>query len=222
MSSAPTRVLSAATGQVLAGATAALDLVRSARKPLHPRGAVVRATLERTGAAERFGVPWLDESGTDEVTVRVSRSAGLPPGWPDVLGLSIRVEGEATHDLLLDSAGWSPLTRHLPLPARDPLTAGYSTVFPYDGAGGRVVLGARGEPVDGRPVFGLHVARVGGPWQRFGTLRLHARPEDAEDAPLSLDPMQHPLPGLHLPRVVVALREPSYRIARRLRGSRAA
>lgn len=218
--SAPTQVLSAAGGQVLAGVMGLVTALRHGSKPLHPRGVVIAATLDRTGADERFGSAWLDEVGSDEVTVRLSRSVGLPAGAPDVLGLTLRFGAPGDeHDLLLGSAGWSPVTRHVPLPARDPMATTYTSVFPYESATGRVVLGARpGGPL----ALELHVARVGGPWQPFGRLRLHAHPDQAQDARLTVDPVVHPLPGLQLPRAVVALREPSYRLARRMRGDRAA
>jgi hypothetical protein len=212
----PGTALGAAGGHVLAAVFGTLGAVRRT-KPLHPRGSVVAATLARSGSDQSWGVPWLDDPGSEEVVVRLSRAIGLPEGWPDVLGLSIRFgSGEEQHDLLLATTGWSPVTRHLLVPAVDPARARYSTLLPYDTASGKVVLGAAPDPdEDGPAAFGLHVARVGGPWTRFGTLRLHARPADGEDAPLRLDPVRNPLPGLSFPPAVAALREPSYAAARR-------
>ena len=97
----------------LAGRVVAVPLGAIARrrggKPMHPRGAVLDAVLERHGATPPFGVPWLDEVATDRVVVRLSRGAGLPAPLPDVLGLAIRLGGDAAPvDLLLSSTGRGP------------------------------------------------------------------------------------------------------------------
>ena len=94
-----THVVSSAGGQVLRAATG-IVAARPAAKPLHPRGAVVRGDLRRSGATTsarptRSGVPWLDEPGNDEVLVRQSRSVGLPEGLPDVHGLALRFRRRA-------------------------------------------------------------------------------------------------------------------------------
>src|SRR4051812_33102174 len=55
-------------------------------KPMHPRGAVFDAVLDRQGSRsheEPWGVPWFDEPGTDVAVVRLSRGAGLPAPLPD-------------------------------------------------------------------------------------------------------------------------------------------
>jgi hypothetical protein len=61
-------------------------------KPIHPRGVVARAVVKRMGSMHgRWGVPWLDEPGTDVGIVRLSRAAGFPAPVPDVLGLALRL-----------------------------------------------------------------------------------------------------------------------------------
>ena len=66
VAAAPARLAAGAGGLVLAAVTR-LAAARPAAKPLHPRGAVVRGTLQRFGAAGATGVPWLDQPGSDEV-----------------------------------------------------------------------------------------------------------------------------------------------------------
>jgi hypothetical protein len=53
-------------------------------KPLHPVGVVVPATLSLTGSPDAPGARELGSPRDLRVTVRLSRSAGLPEGWPDV------------------------------------------------------------------------------------------------------------------------------------------
>lgn len=203
-----------ALGLVLGGVAA----VRRG-KPLHPRGRVVRGTLVRTGSRERWGVPWLDEPGRDEAVVRFSHAVGLPDGWPDVLGLAVRFDGDGRdHDLLLATTGAGRLSRFVLVPRVDPTTATYGSLLPYATPRGPVVLAA--EPtgwVDGAPAFGLAVAAASGPWQRFGLLRLDQDPAAAEDAHVDLDPVANPLPGLAPTRAHASLRGPAYRAARLLR-----
>jgi hypothetical protein len=57
----------------------------------------------------RWGVPWLDDPGTDVGIVRFSRAAGLPAPVPDVLGLALRLGAAGRqHDLLLATTGMRP------------------------------------------------------------------------------------------------------------------
>jgi hypothetical protein len=214
-----TRPLASAGGQLLAAVFGPLTVLRQS-KPLHPRGVVVAATLTRTGLERRWGVPWLDGSGGQDALVRLSRAVGLPDRVPDVLGLAVTFTSAGRqHDLLMATTGWSTVGRHVLVPRVDPLGAVYSTLLPYDSPSGHVLLGATPEPEGPPPAFALHAARPGGAWERFATLRLHAWPEQAQDMPLSLDPVLHPLPGLWFPERVRTLREPSYARARRLRGA---
>ncbi|GAA2489029.1 phosphodiesterase [Streptomyces gobitricini] len=110
---------------------------------LHPRGLVCEGTLDVPGTGDGgvpWGVPFLDRAGEYRVSVRWSRAAGLPAGWPDGLGLALRVEdagGPGTPlDLLLTSSGTGRLGRHVPLPRRDALAGPYSTLLAYR-VGGR-------------------------------------------------------------------------------------
>jgi hypothetical protein len=185
-------------------------------KPLHPRGVVARARIERTGVGPRWGVPWLDDGGFDEGFVRMSRAVGLPAGWPDVLGLAVSFsDAEGRHDLLLATTGMAPVLRHVLMPRVDPLSASYCSLFPYATPRGRAMLAATPGP---RPrTLTLHVASVLGDWHPFATLRLEGDPMTDADEPIDLDPVLNPLPGLKLVAGLAALREPAYAAARRMR-----
>jgi hypothetical protein len=177
-------------------------------KPLHPRGSVHPAELRRTGGGS-WGVPWLDEPGTDRGFVRLSRSIGLPEGWPDILGLAFRFTDDAgDHDLLLASTATAPVLRHAFLPRTDPFGTSYTSSFTYSTPQGPVVIAARPR---GERSFGLEVASPWGSWQELGRLTVAA----AEgDPPVDLDPVRNSLPGLPMSPVLAALREPSYARAR--------
>lgn len=170
----------------------ALAALRSTASSLHPAGDLYAGRLTRPGSDDPIGVPWIDNAGADEVTVRVSRLIGLPGPLPDLSGMAIRLrKGQMRYgDLLLTSTGWDPLTRHLVMPAwnaRWPLT----TLLPSRSPVGPLVIGAR--PV-GERGYELSWARVGHGWQRLGELALEM-PLPDEDA-VTFDPVANPLPGL--------------------------
>lgn len=168
---------------VLRWGTAAVRAASRVRgeRVIHGRGRTLTGQLHVDGAVTT-GAPLLDAAGRYDVLVRVSRSAGLPLPLPDVLGLAVRVldaHGAGRHqDLLLDSALPQPVLRRLPLPRRDHLGALHCSLLPYDVAGRRVLLGARG--ADGSATLDrlpdaveldLLVASPRGPWQRWGVVR---------------------------------------------------
>jgi hypothetical protein len=207
-------------------------------KPIHPRGIVVRAVVQRRGSTDgRWGVPWLDEPGIDGGMARLSRAAGLPAPAPDVLGLALRLEAVGTqHDLLLASTGMRPGWRHVLFPRRHALRAPYGSLLPYDAAGRRVLIaavpqaGAPGGVSDidlarafatGSCTFRLMVATLLGDWTPFAQVTL-TRDDDMLDVPVAFDPMLNPLPGLPLAQPFRSLREPAYRAARRARRDQAA
>lgn len=170
---------------VRTSATAAFRLASRVRgeRAIHAKGHTLRGRLSVPGGAGT-GAPLLDEPGSYDVLVRLSRSLGLPDALPDVLGLAVRVldaHGPGRHqDLLLDSARPEPLLRRLPLPVRDHLSALYSSLLPYDLGGRQVLLGARGLPGQSTAsttqlpdTIGVEllVATPHGPWQPWGVLR---------------------------------------------------
>ncbi len=218
------------------GFAAAAGLRRG--KPIHHRGVLAEVRLVRRGRLHRrTGVPWLDEPGEHHGVARLSRSAGLPDPWPDVLGLALRLDGEAgdPYDLLLAGTALPPGLRMLPLPARRALEVDYCSLLPYSAAGRPVLLAASPAQPDGplgrrrrglpdelhrRPVtFDLLVASPLGPWEAFGWLELTPRRDEEPDGQhldLRFDPVLNPLPGLPPTVLHSALRLPSYLAARRV------
>lgn len=218
VAAAPVRLAAGAGGLVLAAITR-LVAARPAAKPLHPRGDVVRGTLQRFGAAGATGVPWLDLPGSDEVLVRRSRALGLPDGAPDVLGLALRVPTrDGGHgDLLFATTGLGPVTRFTLLPARTSQAATFTTLLPYRTPAGPVLLAAEPRGPNG---FALSWAAGAGAWHGFAELRLQEEPVGEPDALVSFDPVTRPVPGLETYGWVRRLREPAYQTARRSRAGR--
>lgn len=217
------RAAASVFGRGLAGLFGAVGRLRPSDKPLHPRGAVVPATITRFGLSPECGVPWLDETGTDDVLVRVSRATGLPAPLPDVLGLAIRIPfGDQHADLLLSSTGRSALGRYLLAPVRSAREATFSTLLPYRTPTGPALIAATPAQSVGGLDFDLRVAAPRGAWRRFG--RLEIEPDSAADRGhgrddhISFDAMANTVPGLNPPDWVRRLRQPSYRAARRTRG----
>lgn len=199
-------------GRGLSTLTAATAALSGRDKPLHPDGTLSVGTLVRPGTTRPCGVPWLDERGTDQVLVRLSRAIGLPAPLPDVAGLAVRLpNGRGVADLLLASTGWSRVARHLLVPAvrrHQPL----STLLPYRTAIGPVVIGAR--PA-GANLLRLSWARLGRRWNTLGTLTLGE--VCADDTRISFDPVLNRPEGLEQYPWVALLRERSYAMARTAR-----
>lgn len=213
-------------GRAVAAPIAALARLRS-DKPMHPDGAVFDGVLERSGASPPLGVPWLDAPGRDDVVVRLSRGAGLPPPLPDILGLAVRVPGErGPVDLLLSTTGLGALSRWVPLPRRDAAVP-YTSIMGYRSSAGTIRiaalpeqahLSARPRPQAGevqrRPVsFTLAAAVRAGGWQPFARLTLTepARPLDPD---VRFDAVLHPPPGLAAAGPLARFRRPAYAAAR--------
>ncbi len=242
-----------ATASVLAlpvGAAfyAAGRLRRGRRKPLHPDGAVLPGILRRHGAPTTWGTPWLDAAGEHEATVRFSRSAGLPPPLPDILGLAIRVRlDDRDADLLLSSTGRGRVGRFLLQPRAEPGRAFYTTLLPYRSGRGPVLIAAEAqqqrtlppdpagvaEQITAQPMqFTLSCASPGGSWERFGTLEVGRpghlsdpggsaappRSDNSVDATVSFDAVRNPLPGLQMYDLVSRIRARAYSSARQSRG----
>jgi hypothetical protein len=200
-------------------------------KPMHPRGAVFDAVLQRHGGSGEWGVPWLDEPGIDRVVVRLSRGAGLPARLPDLLGLAVRVPGEdGPVDLLLSTTGSGPVTRFLPVLRRD-AAAVHSSIMGYRSDAGTVRLAAFPEaghlPAEPGPAarevaagdgpgFTLAFARGLGDWQPFGRLTLTA-PASPLDPDVGFDAVQNPPPGLVPDGPLARFRAPAYARARAAR-----
>lgn len=198
-------------GGILAGATRQLARARSAPKPLHPIGDVVTGTLTRTGSTGS-GVPWLDLPGTDEVTIRLSRAVGLPDAVPDIHGLALRLPTRDAHaDVLLANTGLGLITRFVLMPCRDIRSRPLTSLLPYLGPFGPLLLGAR--PTSDDPMrFELLWSHWLSPWVRFADLWIDGATGPDQD--ISFDPIANPVPGLEHYEWVRRLRSPAYRSAR--------
>jgi hypothetical protein len=235
-----------------------LKAVRPVR-PIHPRGISLVGELQLAGAARRAatglpaasGITWLDDAGTRQVRGRFSRSLGLPDSLPDILGLALRTSdtpaapealaapeafGDSADvgDILFASTGWGMPARFLLMPKLDAGTARFTTLMPYKGANGPVLLGLRTLSLPrgaaGRAGTGgnfaeslaagdwtlaLSYATPAGRWVQAGVLRLRAAAPDSADTAIRFDPLKHPLPGAGTYAWTRRLRERSYRAARR-------
>lgn len=206
----PVDAVSRTAGSLLAAGTRALGAARDSVKPLHPDGELRVATVTRMGGPVPAGVAWLDEPGTDEALVRLSRAIGTPESLPDIHGLAVRLDFHGRPaDLLLASTGTGPLTRFVLLASRSATRLPLTSLLPYRSDRGPVVLAAR---ADSDRSFELSWARPLGSWVPFGRLDLGA--PVLSDEPVSFDPVLHVLPGLGHYGWVRRLREPAYRTAR--------
>ncbi|MFC9772356.1 MULTISPECIES: SRPBCC domain-containing protein [unclassified Pseudarthrobacter] len=214
-------------GQAFAALFRLLKVARPER-PIHPHGLGLSGELTRTGSpAAPSGIDWLDNAGVDAVEARFSRSVGLPQTLPDILGLALRVtpaaDGDAPPgpaDVLFASTGWRVPWRFLLRPRLDVAGATMTTLMPYRGRQGPVLLGLRtrslppGSLASGEWVLGLHWATPSGRWRECGELRLHAAPHPT-DTPLRYDPLGNQPPGAQAYAWTRRLRKPSYRAAQR-------
>src|SRR4051794_32260300 len=218
--------LADAAGRAVAVPVAGLARLRGT-KPMHPRGVAFGARLHRQGLGA--GGPWLEETGDDEVLVRISRGAGLPPGWPDLLGSALRVPGRPPVDLLLSSSGRGRWTRGVPVLRRDAATT-YGSIMGYRSPSGPVWLAAvprgAGLPSDraglaaagpGRVVT-LSAAVGRGPWQPFAAVTLGA-PTEPVDPAVHFDAVLNTPPGLDADGPLARFRRPAYAAAPRAQGA---
>lgn len=217
-----TPAVTEAAGRAFAGIFRVLKLARPDR-PIHPQGIGLAGNLTRAGSSgATSGLEWLDTPGIDSVRARFSRSVGLPQQLPDILGLALRVtpsSGVIT-DVLFASTGWRLPGKFLLQPKLDVASATFTTLMPYRGGKGPVLLGLRtselpaGPLTSGEWVLRLYWAKPTGPWRECGELRLRAEPEPA-DTPLRFNPLENQPPGAQTYAWTRRLREHSYRAAQR-------
>ncbi|MGM1029159.1 MAG: hypothetical protein ACQEWM_04695 [Actinomycetota bacterium] len=218
--------LTTAAGRAMGAAFAALAAVRRPH-PIHPHGVLLHGTLLRTGSGLATGVRWIDEADPRPLPVlaRASRSAGVPPPLPDVIGLAVRFEGDAgPADLELASTGSGWPSRFWLLVHRSPSRAHLGSLFPYRSPSGPVLIAARTRTPGDLPVspqelaarlerepwrLELCVARPRGPWHPFAELELTRRPGPM-DPLLRFDAGRHELPGTRQYGWARRLRQPSY------------
>lgn len=194
-------------------------------RPIHPRGVPLRGDVfwgERDHVA---GIAWIDapSPGTRAtVTARYSRSIGLPEPFPDILGLALRVEtDEGYADIELASTGSALPLRFALLSRRNPSRGVFTTLIPYRGTAGAILLRARplrpSLPNDLPGIervlredawhLSLSFATPGGPWHPFALLSLRSRGGDLD---IRFDAGRNVLPGARMYRWVNAVRQPSY------------
>lgn len=204
-------------GRAFAALFRAIKVVRPDR-PIHPHGIGLVGELTRSGFTDgASGLDWLDSPGADPVEARFSRSAGLPPSLPDILGLALRIGApDKAADALFASTGWRFPARFLLLPKFEADSATLTTLMPYRGRKGPVLLGLRTQqPLSaGHWVLGLYFAAPAGAWVKAGELRLRAAPEPT-DTPMRFNPLKQPLPDAGTYPWTRRLRERSYRAAQR-------
>lgn len=211
-------------GDVLRVAFVALQRVRSPR-PIHRRGVTFSGHLVWGTPRTTAGIKWIDDppgAGRARVTARFSRSLGLPDQLPDVLGLAIRVETPAGHaDIELASTGSAFPLRFALLPRWRPSRGVFTTLLPYRGEKGPVLLRARplgpALPTDLPGIDGvlsadawrlaLSHARPGGRWHPFALLTLRTAGDLDQ---VRFDAGRHMLPGASAYPWVKAVRQPSY------------
>jgi hypothetical protein len=221
---------SGAAGLAFAAMFKAMKILRPDR-PIHPSGVALTGTIERLPGNAGSGIPWTDTPGRDQVAARFSRSLGAPSGWPDILGLALRLATEAgPADVLLASTPRSWPGRFLLTAHRYASSSTFTSLMPYKGAKGPVLLAARPEVTGprlpaapeafrralttGTWTLGLYHARPAGRWIRFGTLTLALAPGRTDTA-ARFDPVLRPLPGAGTYTWASRLRQPAYAAARK-------
>ncbi|MFD5244289.1 hypothetical protein ACFWIW_07085 [Amycolatopsis sp. NPDC058340] len=203
-------------GRVFRAGFHALSALRGARA-FHPNGLLLKGELH---ALRRDDLALPVEPV--EVTVRMSKGAGLPGRTPDALGLAVRIpaaDGDPWDLTLTTSAG-----RVLPRPARGWTHGRYSSLLPYRANGELLWLSARAETPrhaeasldalrrlvkEGPVTFLVESVRANGHRKPCATLTLY---EVDEDAPRpAFDPMLNAPPGWEpRPRWLTGLRERAY------------
>jgi hypothetical protein len=216
--------------RAVTAAFAALARLRSARA-VHPHGVLLAGRLRlEPGSATAAAIGGPPQR---PVLVRASKSAGTPGGWPDVLGLALRVPlDDGPLDLLLATVGSGRLTSWVLAPARGWGRTAYSTLLPYTVDGRSALLGLEPEDpgraagsraealaaaVDTGPVAFTFVEWTRGGRRAAGRLVLEGRVPDPP--PVSFDPVLHHHPRLRLAPVLVRVREWAYTGSRRGRGA---
>ncbi|MEE6257698.1 phosphodiesterase [Plantactinospora sonchi] len=196
---------------------------------LHPRGLSFTGEIDIWG---RLAVRMAGGPGRLPVTLRLSRGVPTPDGWPDVLGLAVRLHGPAgPFDLLLSTSAAPPILRHLPIPRRD-FAGPYGSLVGFRLDGRRTYLLARSDRPLGRTwaeltgVAGrgegcleLAAARFGGGWHPFGRITFGERLPAEVDAALAFDPAGNHCSDLRPRGLVPWLRTASYPFSQRSRGA---
>ncbi|MEV2242328.1 phosphodiesterase [Micromonospora sp. NPDC049891] len=215
-------------------AARALARLRRGRM-LHPAGRSFAGEVLVWGTSgPPTGVRLLDQPGRYPAVVRISKGTPTPGGWPDVLGLAVRIHRPTgpPFDLLVSSSAAAPGLRHLPLPRRR-FTGTYSSIMSYRTGRRRLWLAALADPASpdlghdlaglstaaaDRPGLVLAAASAAGPWRPFGQVTLGDQLSARDDATLAFDPVGNVPEELRLAGPLAWLRRHTYRGSRRGRG----
>ncbi|GIJ38665.1 phosphodiesterase [Micromonospora andamanensis] len=220
---------------IAARAARALARLRGARL-LHPAGrSFTGEVLVRGTSGPPTGVRLIDRPGRYPATIRFSKGSPTPGGWPDVLGLAVRIHRPTGRpfDLLVSSSTAAPGLRHLPLPRRR-FTGTYSSIMSYRTGRRRLWLAALADPESPdlghdlaglatavaaeRPGLVLAVASAVGPWRPFGRITIGDQLNARDDATLAFDPVGNLPEELRLAGPLAWLRRHTYRGSRAGRG----
>lgn len=224
-------LVSTAIGEGLGAVVAGVRRLRHPR-PVHPRGVVLTGGIEWLPRRSPSGLEWIDRAqGERAVLARLSRSIGLPAGLPDVIGLALRVSsggemGDDYGDLLLASTGLGVPSRFVLMTHFTPAGARFSSIMPYRGDRGPVLIAARTLIAPALPaapaqqaaaldedvwVLQLMHASPTSRWHPFATLTLGREPHAGSvDTAVRFDPVLHPLPGTSISTWARRVREPGY------------
>ncbi|TDE58644.1 hypothetical protein E1295_05270 [Nonomuraea mesophila] len=199
-------------------------------RPLHPSGLILRARLRLHGTPRPWGARFLDQPLTLQGIARLSRSTGVPPPLPDILGLALRWEQEGeTADLLLATTGHTALGRRVLRPSTR-WTGMYGSLFPYQVGERRLLLGALLHLPAGLPATIDALARAvehgplraellaagpGGPWSLFGQVELSGPAAGDAELPTRFSPLRRPIPGLRPAGWLNEVRDAAYVAAQR-------
>lgn len=226
----PVQTLARAAGLVLGAATSAIRLLR--RRPLHPHGVRLVGTLQPVAGRAPSGLAWFDGlTGPVPVEARLSRGAGLPAPLPDVVGIALQLhgsDGQQVH-LLAASTGRGALGRFLLVPRRSASGVFLSTLMPFRGGSGPVVLALETDPEPALPSDPADIARalegwswrlrllhggMRGGWHPLADVVLTHPPRGSVDTGRRSDPLLFAPPGDTIYPWARALRRPAYRAAR--------
>ncbi|WP_227497243.1 hypothetical protein [Planctomonas psychrotolerans] len=225
-------VIQNAAGQALRAVIAGIMALRRPR-PIHPHGVVITGTIAWHPRGAPSGIAWIDQpvGAAEDVLARLSRSIGLPRRLPDIYGLALRSSASGgPADILLSSTGLGVPARFLLAAHLSPTAARFSSVLPYRGTNGPVLIAARTIsgphlPTDpAEQAVGLAIepwtlqllhATPGGRWRPFATLTLSAGAGPVDDDALRFVPLASPPPGAATYGWTHRLREPSYARAQR-------
>jgi hypothetical protein len=210
----------------------ALARMREGRA-VHKVGRTFEATLTCPGRAGS-GIALFDRPGLHPAVVRLSRGVGLPSGWPDILGVAVRVPGGdgagGDLDLLVSSAlGRAPVARHVPFPRRA-ITATYTSIAGYRTWRGRRFFAVLPHPStpsfhdldevaaavrEGPVRFLMGTAARTGRWHVAGRIDLGESLSTGFDRQVAFDPLMTSVRGVAADGLLWRLRAAAYRGSRR-------